>query len=124
MRRGLPGAFELSAPGAGVSIDRLPAPPLPATARGKVNERRDETSIDELPFDKALARLEALADKLEGGDIPLEDALAVYEEAVGLFRHCSGRLAGVEQRLEKLTDDLDGTLATEPLEAPDSDTDD
>ena len=83
-----------------------------------MNEQRDETRIDDLPFDEALGRLEALADRLEGGDIPLEDALAVYEEAVGLFRHCSGRLATVEQRLEKLTDDLDGALTTEPLEVP------
>jgi len=72
--------------------------------------------IDEqdLTFDQALTRLEELSGKLEQGDIPLEDALEVYERAVGLFALCRDRLDGMEQRIEKLTEDLDGTLRTEP----------
>lgn len=71
----------------------------------------------ELTFDAALERLEQLARQLENGDIPLEDALEVYERAVGLFRHCRDRLEGVEQRLEKLTRDLDGNPVTAELAA-------
>lgn len=78
-----------------------------------------DPQASELTFDVALERLEGLAQQLENGDIPLEDALEVYERAVKLFRHCRDRLEGVEQRLETLTRDLDGEPVTEELEADD-----
>lgn len=68
-----------------------------------------------LSFDDALRQLEQLAGQLESGDIPLEDALQVYERAVGLFRQCRQRLGGVEQRLEKLTRDLDEQPLVTPI---------
>lgn len=71
---------------------------------------------EDLSFDKALEQLEQLASKLEEGDIPLEDALEVYERAVGLFSLCRNRLDTMEQRIEQLSEDLDETLHTEPLE--------
>lgn len=73
----------------------------------------------ELSFDQALGKLEELAAKLEEGDIPLEDALDVYERAVGLFGLCRGRLDAMEQRIEVLSRDLDGTLQTTPAQLPD-----
>ena len=73
---------------------------------------------DDLTFDEALRQLEELAAKLEEGDIPLEDSLRVYERAVGLFAHCRGRLDTMEQRIELLTEDLDGSLKIEPADLP------
>ncbi len=73
---------------------------------------------DDLSFDAALEQLEGLARELEEGDIPLEQALEVYERAVGLFRACRDRLAGVEAKLELLTRDLEGEPLTTPLVAP------
>ena len=73
---------------------------------------------EDLTFDEALRQLEELAAKLEEGDIPLEDALQVYERAVGLFSQCRGRLDSMEQRIELLTEDLDGSLKTEPADLP------
>lgn len=75
--------------------------------------------VNTLSFDAALEQLEALAQQLEGGDIPLEDALRVYERAVELFSHCRTRLAVVEQKLELLTRDLEGEPVTEPLSPAD-----
>lgn len=80
-------------------------------------------ALEDLSFDEALGQLEELAVRLEEGDTPLEDALSVYERAVGLFSHCRRRLDGVEQRLEKLSRDLDGELATEPMTPPATDED-
>ena len=74
--------------------------------------------LDELSFDVALGQLEGLARELEEGDIPLEQALEVYERAVGLFRACRERLAGVEAKLELLTRDLEGEPLTTPLPGP------
>lgn len=80
---------------------------------------------EDLTFDEALRQLEELAGKLEEGDIPLEDALRVYERAIGLFSLCRGRLDTMEQRIEVLTEDLEGSLKTEPAELPaDDDADD
>ena len=80
--------------------------------------KHEPPDIDQLPFDQALVQLEEAADSLEQGDIPLEQALEVYERAVGLFGHCRKRLSVVEQRLERLTEDLQGSLSTETLEPP------
>lgn len=107
------------------------SPHLPGGSIGPVTIRRiplsneaEEREGDELTFDEALTRLEELAERLEEGDTPLEDALEVYEEAVGLFSHCRDRLTQVEQRLEKLSRDLDGGPATEPLSPPEETADD
>lgn len=83
-----------------------------------------EQPVDELSFDRALEQLETLAERLEEGDIPLEDALSVYERAVALFSHCRKRLDGVEQRLDRLTRDLDDELTTEPIEPPEESAED
>lgn len=73
---------------------------------------------EDLTFDDALSKLEELASQLEGGDVPLEKALEVYESAVHLFAFCRQRLDGMEQRIEQLSATLDGTLTTEPAGAP------
>jgi len=68
---------------------------------------------EDLSFDEALERLEELADQLEAGDVPLEKSLEVYEAAVHLFAFCRQRLDGMEQRIEQLSETLDGTLTVE-----------
>lgn len=65
---------------------------------------------EDLTFDAALDKLEELAAQLEEGDVPLEKALEVYESAVHLFAFCRQRLDGMEQRIEQLSETLDGTL--------------
>lgn len=77
-----------------------------------------EQSTDDLSFDAALGQLEELARELEEGDIPLEQALEVYEQAVGLFRICRDRLTGVEAKLELLTRDLEGEPVATVLATP------
>jgi exodeoxyribonuclease VII small subunit len=77
-----------------------------------------EKKQEDLTFDEALRQLEELAAKLEEGDIPLEGALQVYERAVGLFSLCRGRLDTMEQRIDLLTEDLEGSLKTEPAALP------
>lgn len=83
----------------------------------KSTEAKDKDS-KAVTFDEALRQLEELAAKLEEGDIPLEDSLKVYERAVGLFLLCRSRLDSMEQRIEVLTGDLDGSLKTEPADLP------
>jgi exodeoxyribonuclease VII small subunit len=55
-----------------------------------------------LPFETALARLEALVGELETGSPNLEQALATFEQGVALSRRCAEELERAEQRLEML----------------------
>jgi exodeoxyribonuclease VII small subunit len=56
----------------------------------------------ELGFEAALARLEEIARRLEGGDVPLDDALALWAEGDALRRRCEELLAAAEGRVEQL----------------------
>ncbi|MEE3151198.1 MAG: exodeoxyribonuclease VII small subunit [Acidobacteriota bacterium] len=78
---------------------------------------QEELSLDsnDVTFDVALEKLEELAAHLEEADIPLEQALEVYESAVHLFAYCRQRLDGIEQRIEQLSETLDGTLTVETI---------
>ncbi len=69
-------------------------------------------------FEGALERLEAIVDRLESGELPLEQALAAFEEGVALSRRCAGELEAAERRIELLVGGEDGN-ATEPFEPED-----
>jgi exodeoxyribonuclease VII small subunit len=56
-----------------------------------------------LPFEKALAELEDIVKRLERGDVPLEDSIAIYERGEALKRHCEALLKRAEARIEKIT---------------------
>ena len=70
---------------------------------------------DPLSFEDALVALEAKVEELSRGDVPLDRALAVFEEGLALYRRCHGMLAQAEQRVTKLVAATDG-LKEEPLE--------
>lgn len=69
-----------------------------------------------LTFEEALKRLEAIVRRLEGGELSLEEALAGFEEGVGLVRFCRERLAAAERRLQLLVEQADGTAVCQPWE--------
>lgn len=54
-------------------------------------------------FEASLSRLEQIVAQLERGDLALEESLQLYEEAIAKARHCQGRLAEAESRIEVLT---------------------
>ena len=53
-------------------------------------------------FEEALARLETLTQAMQSGEMPLEDALAAYQEGSMLVQYCQTKLAEVEQKLQVL----------------------
>ena len=61
-----------------------------------------DTSIKD--FEAAIAELESVVKKLEDGDLPLEQSLALYERGVQLSRFCHARLEEAERRIDILTD--------------------
>jgi exodeoxyribonuclease VII small subunit len=63
------------------------------------------TGASDEPFEQVLGRLEGLVERLEGGELSLEDSLKAYEEGVGLVRDAQGRLDAMESRLQELRED-------------------
>lgn len=55
-----------------------------------------------LPFEAAFAQLEEVVQRLEGGDLPLEEALALYERGMELAGHCQTLLEQAELRVTRL----------------------
>jgi exodeoxyribonuclease VII small subunit len=75
------------------------------------------TDVAKLSFEKALAELEQIVQKLERGDVPLEEAVTIYERGEVLKRRCEELLRAAEARVEKITLDAAGKPAgTEPLD--------
>jgi exodeoxyribonuclease VII small subunit len=75
------------------------------------------TDIAALPFEKALAELEQIVDRLEKGTVALEDSIVLYERGEALKAHCEALLKRAEQRIEKITLGTDGKpTGSEPLD--------
>ncbi len=72
----------------------------------------------ELAFEGALDELEALVERLEAGDLALEQALATFERGVALSRRCAELLDRAEQRIDELVR-AQGGAAVRPF-TPDS----
>lgn len=53
-------------------------------------------------FEDAIARLEALTQAMQSSEMPLEEALAAYQEGSELVKFCQSKLAEVEQKLQVL----------------------
>jgi exodeoxyribonuclease VII small subunit len=74
--------------------------------------------IAKLPFEAALAELEAIVEKLEKGAVALEESIKIYERGEALKAHCDKLLKNAEMRIEKITLGADGKpKGTEPLDA-------
>ena len=63
---------------------------------------------ENLTFEEALKRLEAIVAMLNSGNAPLDRSLAMFEEGTALVRFCTGRLDEAEKKVKILTN-LDGT---------------
>lgn len=73
--------------------------------------------IETLSFEAALAQLEEIVARLEGGKAPLAESIAIYERGEALKAHCETLLKTAEARIEKITLSREGVpTGTEPLE--------
>jgi exodeoxyribonuclease VII small subunit len=63
----------------------------------------NRTSSEAKSFEEAFAELEKCVQRLEDGQIPLEEALRCYENGVALFNHCNELLSKARERIQLLT---------------------
>ena len=68
-------------------------------------------------FEASLKDLESAVEKLESGNLPLEDALACFEEGVKAAGSCQKLLREAELKVEKLRVDAKGMPTAEPFDA-------
>jgi exodeoxyribonuclease VII small subunit len=78
---------------------------------------QEAEDIAKMPFERALAELETVVDKLEKGSVPLEESIAIYARGEALKRRCDELLKSAEQRIEKITLGANGKpTGSEPLD--------
>jgi len=65
--------------------------------------------IASLSFEQAMKELETIIDKLDGGDVPLEESITIYERGAALQKHCEEKLKQAEMRVQKIVSSSDGT---------------
>lgn len=88
---------------------------LAATKRGAAVARKKQ-GVD---FEAALEELEGLVERMEEGDLSLEESLKTYERGIELSRACQKSLNAAEQRIQILTE-KDGAAEISELQ-PDED---
>mgnify|MGYP001809604646 FL=1 len=75
------------------------------------------TDIAALPFEAALKELEQIVTRLERGDVPLEESIAIYARGEALKARCDALLKAAELKVEKIRLGSDGQpRGTEPLD--------
>jgi exodeoxyribonuclease VII small subunit len=72
--------------------------------------------IVKLPFEEAMAELEKLVQRLEAGQVKLDEAMDAYERGSLLKRHCEAKLNEAKAKLERIGQNADGTLSTSPAD--------
>ena len=75
------------------------------------------SNVGDLPFEAAMKELETIVDRLEKGQVALEESIAIYERGELLKTHCDTLLKSAEARIEKSTLSRDGRpTGTVPLD--------
>ena len=72
----------------------------------------------EKSFEEVLQELEEIVNRLEQGDLPLEESLQLFEQGVRLSRSCHTKLDEAQKRLEILLKDEEGLMTARPFDQP------
>jgi exodeoxyribonuclease VII small subunit len=76
----------------------------------KTSKSKSASSSDEIRYEELIDQLETIVDRIESGEIGLEESIKSYEEGIGLVARARGILDRAEQRIVELNaDQLDDT---------------
>lgn len=76
-----------------------------------------EKPVEEMSFEEAMKELERVVDALDGGEVPLEDSIALYQRGDALRKRCDKLLKEAEEKVHAITLDAEGKPAgTQPLD--------
>ena len=68
-----------------------------------MTERKQKDEVGKLTFEQAIQQLKAIVDRIEQGEIPLQDSLEQYEKGMALIKHCRDILQSAQKRIEKIS---------------------
>lgn len=66
-------------------------------------EKKRKNELGKLSFEESIRQLKEIVDKIEQGQIPLQDSLDQYEKGMSLIKHCRSILQKAEKRIEKIS---------------------
>jgi len=90
-------------------------PPSKKTPEETLVDEAGEERGEEPSFEASLERLEHIVDRLDQGELSLEESLSVFEEGVALSKECWSELEAAEQRVEILVQES-GAWAARPFD--------
>ena len=61
--------------------------------------------MEDLSFEESLEKLEEIVNRLENGDVPLDDAIDEFNKAMQLVKVCNNKLNNAEQAIAKIVED-------------------
>jgi|WetSurMetagenome_2_1015567.scaffolds.fasta_scaffold323763_2 exodeoxyribonuclease VII small subunit len=73
----------------------------------KSKSKRDQAT-GEVTFEHSMHRLEEIVDRLERGEVSLDESLKLFEEGMEISRSCLNKLSAAETRLKSLSKDMNG----------------
>ena len=84
----------------------------------KKSPAADHADVQNMSFELAMKELNSIVDRLEKGDVELEESIKIYERGEALKAHCDRLLKRAEAKVEKITLDAQGGVAgTKPLDS-------
>jgi len=76
-------------------------------------------TIGKMSYEEAFMELQSVVEKMEGGELPLKDSLALFERGQALSARCSELLEEAQLKLRQLTKDESGELVEADLDLED-----
>ncbi|MEM7499872.1 MAG: exodeoxyribonuclease VII small subunit [Pseudomonadota bacterium] len=73
--------------------------------------------ITSMSFEAALAELDGVVNRLEGGEVALDESIALYERGAALRARCEKLLEEAELKVRKIVEQRDGSVAAEDFDA-------
>lgn len=75
-----------------------------------------EKPTSDLSFEEAMGALEQVVGRLERGEVPLEESIALYERGAALKAHCEAKLKDAEEKVELIRAQEGRAIGTTPVE--------
>jgi len=69
-----------------------------------MTDKKEKSSLDKLSFEEAIKELTGIVEKIEHGEIALQESLQQYERGMALIKHCRTVLQKAEKRIEKISE--------------------
>ncbi len=80
-------------------------------------EKKNKDDVSKLGFEDSIKRLKTIVEKIEQGEIPLQDSLEQNEQGMLLIKHCRDILQKAEKRIEKITKEQSGAAPSTEVES-------